>query len=131
MMNKLKVQFSRLLSMDRKLLPAWKACVEKFDRCQDPLDSLGITYTRLIDRVYLNQAQQVDLGLFLDQLQELIRDNEAKNNYLKFDRALYPTQEDLVHAYEESVLRDYEDLDEWLNEFLVDYYFPQSKEGAF
>ena len=54
MMEKLQMQFARLLSMDKQLLPAWKAHVEAFDRCKDPLDSFGRTYPCLINRVILN-----------------------------------------------------------------------------
>ena len=62
-MDRLRIQYARLLGMDRKLLPLWKACVESFDRNEDQNDNFGKMYTGMIDSVYENRL--VDLGHYL------------------------------------------------------------------
>ena len=65
MFYRLRLQYSRLLSIESRLLPNWKARVESFERSSyDSRDSFCGFYTALIDKV--NAKEQVDVVKLLD-----------------------------------------------------------------
>ena len=131
MMGRVRMQYARLLSMDPKILPVWRATVIDYETCcyGDP-NSFATMYPNMIDVVFYKE-KNFDLDSYLTQLQAMVVE-EARENVARKDRKLFPTDEAMVQAYQDSALKDYEDLDGWLNEFLVTHFLssPGGKEGG-
>ena len=98
-----------------------------YDRSEDPRDTFCSTYTGLICSAFTKD--QVDLEDTLDHCFRCSAE-EADYNFLGFSHQMYPTREDMIEAYRDSMLKDYKERNDWLNEFLVNYFLGSFKEGA-
>ena len=126
MYDTLRMHYARLLSTDRSLLPAWEECVRQYDICQDPRCSFGVLYPNMVNCVH--RREPVDLDLLIDEFQQRVI-NEAEADWLGWSNA-YITDDGLLQAYKNSLLRDFIELDDWMNEFLVEYFFGSTEDSA-
>ena len=116
----LRRQYARLLGMRYELLTVWKACVQGYDRCEDPRDAFFQIYLALIDSVAHNEL--VNLEDLLERCSQAALE-EATTNFMQFPAYLV-----LTEVYRDSMLRDWVGMTDWLDEFLVDEQLGQSAE---
>ena len=116
----LRRQYARLLGMRLYLLSQWKTCVQAYDRSGNPSDSFFQIYLALIDCVA--HEQQVDLNSLLEACARAASE-EATSNLWQWH---YPADHDLSDAYRESMLSDWVEMTDWLDEFLVEAQLGQS-----
>lgn len=94
--------------MKVEFLPKWKETVLNFDRCLDGDDWLATLYIRLIDSATVGDTE-FDFGSLVEDLQEAIA----------FEQASFvgKASSNKLAAYV-SVLKDFEELNRWCNEWL-------------
>ena len=111
-----------MLGMRPNLLPGWKACVQGYDRSSDPQDAFFQIYLALIDCVAYHQLVNIN-GLLEACLQGC--QEEANINLCQWQ---YSSDLALTEAYRESMLSDWVEMSDWLDEFLVEAQLGQSVE---
>ena len=115
MLHALRSQHARLLSTKTELLPLWASTVQSYPIVAQANALWGQVYAEMIERVLAGAAVNEDS--IIEQCWNGVL-HEARTNWLGWQVG---SDVLLVKAYADSWVRDFEEMDMLMNEFLVEH----------